>query len=145
MDYFTDDVIRATNKSKLSTAIPLSIFQLEKRSTAQNVWNWTGYQKFVSFSHRDKQILASTQSPIALSLDLSIYITQINTRLTEQGSMGLGQFGGGGGGGGTVRTASSRSQNSYKKTCPFTSMDEAVPIITDDKPLSEPMTVWSIS
>ena len=67
MDYITDDVIRATNKSKLWTAIARSIFELEKRSKAQNVWNWTGYQKFVSVSHTDQQILASTQSQIALS------------------------------------------------------------------------------
>ena len=67
MDYITDDDIRTTNKSKLWTAIALSIFELEKRSKAQNVWNWTGYQKFVSVSHTDQQILASTQSPIALS------------------------------------------------------------------------------
>ena len=50
------------------TAIALSIFELEKRSKAQNVWKWTGYQKFDSVSHTDQQILASTQSPIALSL-----------------------------------------------------------------------------
>ena len=68
MDYITDDVIRATNKSKLWTAIALSIFELEKRSKAQNVWNWTGYQKFISVSYTDQQILASTQSPIAISL-----------------------------------------------------------------------------
>ena len=67
MDYITDNVIRATNKSKLWTAIVLSIFELEKRLKAQNVWNWTGYQKFVSVVHTDQQILASTQSPIALS------------------------------------------------------------------------------
>ena len=70
MDYITEDDIRDTNKLKLWTAIALSIFELEKRSKAQNVWNWTGYQKFVSVSHADQQILASTQSPIALSFML---------------------------------------------------------------------------
>ena len=43
---FVDDVIRSQNKSKLWTTIALSKFELEKRSTAQNVANWTGYQKF---------------------------------------------------------------------------------------------------
>ena len=41
-----DDVIGSHNKSKLWTAIALSTFELEKRSKAQNVGNWTGYQKF---------------------------------------------------------------------------------------------------
>ena len=41
-----DDVIRSQNKSKLWTTIAMSKFELEKRSTAQNVANWTGYQKF---------------------------------------------------------------------------------------------------
>ena len=46
LEYFVDDVIRSQNKSKLWTTIALSKFELEKRSTAQNVANWTGYQKF---------------------------------------------------------------------------------------------------
>ena len=46
LECFVDDVIRSQNKSKLWTAIALSKFGLEKRSTAQNVANWTGYQKF---------------------------------------------------------------------------------------------------
>ena len=37
---------QAPNKSKLWTTIALSKFELEKRSKAQNVANWTGYQKF---------------------------------------------------------------------------------------------------
>ena len=46
LEYFVDDVIRSQNKSKLWTTIALSKYELEKRSTAQNVANWTGYQKF---------------------------------------------------------------------------------------------------
>ena len=46
LECFVDDVIRSQNKSKLWTTIALSKFQLKKRSTAQNVTNWTGYQKF---------------------------------------------------------------------------------------------------
>ena len=46
LECFIDDVIRSQNKSKLWTTIALSKFELEKRSTAQNVPNWTGYQKF---------------------------------------------------------------------------------------------------
>ena len=46
LECFVDDVIRSQNKSKLWTTIALSKFELEKRSTAQNVPNWTGYQKF---------------------------------------------------------------------------------------------------
>ena len=46
LECFVDDVIRSQNKSKLWTTIALSKFELEKRSTAQNVQNWTGYQKF---------------------------------------------------------------------------------------------------
>ena len=46
LECFVDDVIRSQNKSKLWTTIALSKFKLEKRSTAQNVANWTGYQKF---------------------------------------------------------------------------------------------------
>ena len=46
LECFVDDVIRSQNKSKLWTTIALSKFELEKRSTAQNVANWTGYQKF---------------------------------------------------------------------------------------------------
>ena len=48
---FVDDVIRSQNKTKLWTTIALSKFELEKRSTAQNVANWTGYQKFKFQSH----------------------------------------------------------------------------------------------
>ena len=44
-DCSIDYVIRSQNKSKLWTAIPLSIFELEKRSKAQNVGKWTGFQK----------------------------------------------------------------------------------------------------
>ena len=43
MDYITDDVIRAPNKSKLWTAIALSIFELKHRPKAQNVTNGHGY------------------------------------------------------------------------------------------------------
>ena len=43
MYYVTDDVIRAPNKSKFSTAIALSIFLLEHRSKAQNVTNAYGF------------------------------------------------------------------------------------------------------
>ena len=46
LECFVDDVIRSQNKSKLWTTIALSKFELEKRSTAQNVANWTGYPKF---------------------------------------------------------------------------------------------------
>ena len=46
VDCFIDDVIGSQNRSKLWTAIALSKFELEKRSNAQNVGNWTGYQKF---------------------------------------------------------------------------------------------------
>ena len=46
LECFAHDVIRSQNKSKLWTTIALSKFELEKRSTAQNVANWTGYQKF---------------------------------------------------------------------------------------------------
>ena len=46
LECYVDDVIRSQNKSKLWTTIALSKFELEKRSTAQNVANWTGYQKF---------------------------------------------------------------------------------------------------
>ena len=46
LECFVDDVIRSQNKSKLWTTIALSKFELEKRSKAQNVANWTGYQKF---------------------------------------------------------------------------------------------------
>ena len=70
MDWFIDDVIRPQNKSKFWKAIALSIFDIEKWSKAQNV----GIQ--VSVSHTDQQILASTQSPIALSffLCVSVYV-----------------------------------------------------------------------
>ena len=44
MDYITDDVIRAPNRSKRRTAIALSIFKLEHRSKAQNVTNAHGYR-----------------------------------------------------------------------------------------------------
>ena len=43
MDCEIDDVIRSQKKSKLWTAIALSIFEIEKQSKAQNVGNWTGY------------------------------------------------------------------------------------------------------
>ena len=43
MDYITNDVIRSQNKSKLSTAIALPIFELEHQSKAQNVTNARGY------------------------------------------------------------------------------------------------------
>ena len=46
MDCSIDDVIRSRNKSKLWTAIAMSKYELEKRSKAHNVGNWTGYQKF---------------------------------------------------------------------------------------------------
>ena len=46
LECLVDDVTRSQNKSKLWTIIALSKFQLKKRSTAQNVTNWTGYQKF---------------------------------------------------------------------------------------------------
>ena len=46
VDCFIDDVIESQSRSKLWTAIALSKFELEKRSKAQNVGNWTGYQKF---------------------------------------------------------------------------------------------------
>ena len=46
VDCFIDDVIGSQNRSKLWTPIALSKFELEKRSKAQNVGNWTGYQKF---------------------------------------------------------------------------------------------------
>ena len=46
LECYVDDVIRSQNKSKLWTTIAMSKFELEKRSTAQNVANWTGYQKF---------------------------------------------------------------------------------------------------
>ena len=46
LECFVDDVIRSQNKSKVWTTIALSKFELEKRSKAQNVGNWTGYQKF---------------------------------------------------------------------------------------------------
>ena len=52
MDKITDDVIRPPNKSKLWTAIALSIFELERRPNAQNVTNAHGYlriQLLVSF------------------------------------------------------------------------------------------------
>ena len=45
LECFVDDVIRSQNKSKLWTTIALSKFELEKRSTAQNIANWIGYQK----------------------------------------------------------------------------------------------------
>ena len=46
VDCFIDDVIGSQNRSKLWTAIALSKFELEKRSKAKNVGNWTGYQIF---------------------------------------------------------------------------------------------------
>ena len=53
LECFADDIIRSQNKSKLWTTIALSKFELEKRSTAQNVENWTGYQKLsFSFTYR---------------------------------------------------------------------------------------------
>ena len=39
LECFADDVIRSQNKSKLSTTIALSKFELVKRSKAQNVAN----------------------------------------------------------------------------------------------------------
>ena len=46
LECFVHDVIRSQNKSKLWTTIAVSKFELEKRSKAQNVANWNGYQKF---------------------------------------------------------------------------------------------------
>ena len=42
MDYITDDVIRDPNKSKLWTAIALSIFKLEHRSTIFVAYSTSG-------------------------------------------------------------------------------------------------------
>ena len=50
MDYITDDVIRATNKSKLWTAIALSIFELEKQSKCMKL-DWISEIRF-SFTYR---------------------------------------------------------------------------------------------
>ena len=51
LECFVHDTIRSQNKSKLWTTIALSKFELQKRSKAQNVANWTGYQKFMLQFH----------------------------------------------------------------------------------------------
>ena len=67
MDYITDDVIRATNKSKLWTAIALSYIWAREaiKSSKCMKLNWISENRF-SFTYRSAN-LASTQSPIALS------------------------------------------------------------------------------
>ena len=51
MDCSIDDVLRSQNKSKLWNAIALSKFELQNLLKAQNVGNWTGYQKLKFHFH----------------------------------------------------------------------------------------------
>ena len=81
LECFVDDVIRSQNKSKIWTTIALSKYEIEKRSTAQNVANWTGYQKFKFQFHIQISKFWQVRNlrlPFNLSVGLSICLLPMN-------------------------------------------------------------------